>query len=107
MDPTVRLNVRMKANSRSAIGELARRFGLAAHVLRHWESMGLLEPARDGIGQRTYGEADALEDRIAKATSAKLFIEHALSCPTPFDQCPHAKEQIAARIPPLKSRTEH
>ena len=28
------------------IGELAARFGLATHVLRHWEDMGLLSPAR-------------------------------------------------------------
>ena len=40
------------------IGDLAERFGLAAHVLRHWESMGLLRPGRDGSGRRRYGEAD-------------------------------------------------
>ncbi|MZG18734.1 MerR family DNA-binding transcriptional regulator, partial [Streptomyces sp. SID5914] len=28
------------------IGALAARFGLAAHVLRHWEAMGLLHPGR-------------------------------------------------------------
>ncbi|MET7396965.1 MerR family transcriptional regulator [Dactylosporangium sp. NPDC005572] len=43
---------------KSSIGELARRFGLATHVLRHWESMGLLTPARDETGRRVYGEAD-------------------------------------------------
>ncbi|KAA9150720.1 MerR family transcriptional regulator [Amycolatopsis acidicola] len=36
-----------------AIGEVAARFGLPTHVLRHWESVGLLAPARDG-GQRRY-----------------------------------------------------
>ncbi|MFB7449027.1 MerR family transcriptional regulator [Streptomyces sp. NPDC056194] len=36
------------------IGELAGRFGLATHVLRHWESAGLLEPARDTHGRRRY-----------------------------------------------------
>ena len=40
----------------------------------------------------------ALEERIAKATAAKQLIEHALECPLPFDRCPHAKEQIAARM---------
>jgi DNA-binding transcriptional MerR regulator len=110
-------------------------------VLRHWESSGLLEPSRDGVGQRRYGAPDVeriamiimgkeaglsladlrtlfsadnprehpellrrhvavLEERIAKATAAKQLIEHAMSCPSPFHQCPHAKEQIAARIPP-------
>ncbi|MGA4541543.1 MerR family transcriptional regulator [Uniformispora flossi] len=39
------------------IGDLAARFGLATHVLRHWESMGLLRPGRDTAGRRRY-EAD-------------------------------------------------
>ncbi|WP_228829630.1 MerR family transcriptional regulator [Nocardia beijingensis] len=33
-----------------SIGELAARFGLATHVLRHWEDVGLLAPRRDGAG---------------------------------------------------------
>lgn len=37
------------------IGELAARFGLATHVLRHWEDAGLLLPARDPAGRRRYG----------------------------------------------------
>ncbi|MGW3565501.1 MerR family transcriptional regulator [Streptomyces sp. NPDC000941] len=36
------------------IGSLAERFGLATHVLRHWESMGLLQPHRDRGGRRRY-----------------------------------------------------
>ncbi|MGI5149963.1 MerR family transcriptional regulator [Plantactinospora sp. CA-294935] len=39
------------------IGELAARFGLATHVLRHWEEMGLLSPARRVAGRRVYGPA--------------------------------------------------
>ena len=31
-----------------SIGELAERFGLETHVLRHWESEGLLEPEAPG-----------------------------------------------------------
>jgi MerR family copper efflux transcriptional regulator len=133
---TVPVNVHMK----SSIGALARRFGLATHVLRHWESMGLLSPARDAGGQRIYGETDVarvamilmgkeaglglrelqvllseanpmhhadllrrhvtvLEQRIAQAKAAKDLIEHALACPLSFDDCPHAREQIAARVP--------
>ncbi|TDC78740.1 MerR family transcriptional regulator [Streptomyces hainanensis] len=38
-----------------SIGELAGRFGLATHVLRHWESVGLLVPDRAPGGQRRYG----------------------------------------------------
>ncbi|RMI37884.1 MerR family transcriptional regulator [Actinomadura harenae] len=123
------------------IGELAERFGLPAHVLRYWESMGLLEPARDGSGRRTYDASDLarvalilmgkeagltlremrtlmstpnpmdhrdllirhvaeLERRIAQSRAAKDLIEHALSCPLSFAECPHAQARIAARIPP-------
>ncbi len=123
------------------IGELAGRFGLPTHVLRHWESMGLLAPARAPGGQRRYGQADLarvamilmgkdaglglrdlrevlstenpmdhadllrrhvteLDRRLAETQAAKDFIEHALACPLRFDECPHAREQVAARIPP-------
>ncbi|MFF3841419.1 MerR family transcriptional regulator [Streptomyces sp. NPDC001930] len=40
------------------IGALAARFGLATHVLRHWEAVGLLHPARDAGGRRRYGADD-------------------------------------------------
>ncbi|WP_454197378.1 MerR family transcriptional regulator [Nocardia sp. Marseille-Q1738] len=42
-----------------SIGELAARFGLATHVLRHWEDAGLLAPRRDGAGRRRYRDDDA------------------------------------------------
>jgi DNA-binding transcriptional MerR regulator len=38
-----------------SIGELADRFGLATHVLRHWEDVGLLSPTRRVAGRRVYG----------------------------------------------------
>jgi DNA-binding transcriptional MerR regulator len=38
-----------------SIGDLAARFGLATHVLRHWEDEGLLTPARRAAGRRVYG----------------------------------------------------
>jgi MerR family copper efflux transcriptional regulator len=37
-----------------SIGSLAARFDLAPHVLRHWESMGLLSPATRVNGRRYY-----------------------------------------------------
>jgi MerR family copper efflux transcriptional regulator len=40
------------------IGDVAQRFGLATHVLRHWESMGLLSPVRAGGDRRHYGPGD-------------------------------------------------
>jgi len=41
-----------------SIGEIAGHFGLATHVLRHWETMGLLSPARAAGGRRRYGHSD-------------------------------------------------
>ena len=59
MFASLRLNVDMKSSGTAfAIGEIAQRFGLATHVLRHWESMGLLTPARIS-GQRRYTTDDA------------------------------------------------
>src|ERR1700747_358684 len=51
------------------IGELAARFGVAAHVLRHWEDMGLLSPARRVAGRRVYGPAHVT--RVAEITLGK------------------------------------
>lgn len=125
-------------SSELTIGQLGRRFGLATHVLRHWESVGLLAPARAAGGQRRYGEDDlfrvaiilmskeagvglreveeflssggdktvlrnhlaVLERRIDEAKAAKELIEHALECPLGIEDCPHARSEIAARIPP-------
>lgn len=53
------VNVHMKSSPTDlTIGELATRFGLATHVLRHWESMGLLTPPRTTAGQRRYGPSE-------------------------------------------------
>jgi DNA-binding transcriptional MerR regulator len=51
------------------IGEVARRFGLATHVLRHWERVGLLEPARVEGARRRYGTEDLY--RVAAILLAK------------------------------------
>lgn len=66
----VRLNADMKSSGGDlvGIGEIAERFGLATHVLRHWESMGLLSPARCS-GRRRYGQDDLY--RVAVILRAK------------------------------------
>ena len=51
------------------IGELAGRVGVATHVLRHWEDMGLLSPARRVAGRRVYGPADL--SRVAEIQICK------------------------------------
>ena len=57
---SVDLQVDMKANPQPqwSVGELAKRFGLETHVLRHWEDEGLLQPSRDTSGYRRYGPDD-------------------------------------------------
>ncbi|MEU8236192.1 MerR family transcriptional regulator [Actinoplanes sp. NPDC048967] len=52
-----------------SIGELADRFGLATHVLRHWEDMELLTPERRVAGQRVYRTADVT--RVAEILLGK------------------------------------
>jgi len=37
------------------IADTASRHGLPAHVLRHWEDVGVLEPGRTSTGHRRYG----------------------------------------------------
>ena len=40
------------------IGELSRRTGVRARLLRYYEEQGLLDPERDSNGYRSYGAAD-------------------------------------------------
>jgi len=52
-----------------SIGEVADRFGLETHVLRHWEDMRLLSPGRDSAGRRRYGRDDVV--RVATVIRSK------------------------------------
>lgn len=67
------------------IGELARSFGTATHVLRHWESAGVLEPARRTGGQRRYTDDQrcqvALILRAQRAEMSLARIREALDAP--------------------------
>lgn len=65
----LRLNVDMKSSVTMSIGEVAGHFGLATHVLRHWETMGLLSPARATAGRRRYDRSDL--HRVAAILLAK------------------------------------
>ena len=73
MQTIVRVNVDMKSNPRDlsalSIGETAGRFGLATHVLRHWEGIGLLCPERDENDRRVYSPGDLY--RVAVILRAK------------------------------------
>lgn len=62
-----------------AIGELAARFGLSTHVLRHWEAVGLLAP----LGGR----------------AAVALLDHAAECPAAdFRSCPDFTAKVAAYV---------
>jgi MerR family transcriptional regulator, copper efflux regulator len=52
-----------------SIGDTAARFALPTHVLRHWEDVGLLAPARDGGGRRRYNDEDVV--RVAVIVRSK------------------------------------
>ena len=68
MPAMVGLNADMKS-SPMTIGEVADHFGLPTHVLRHWESVGLLAPARVEGGRRRYTGDDLV--RVATIVRAK------------------------------------
>ena len=52
-----------------SVGEIAERFGLETHVLRYWEDVGLLAPARDRAGRRRYCADDVV--RVGVILSSK------------------------------------
>jgi MerR family copper efflux transcriptional regulator len=108
-----------------SIGELAARFGLATHVLRHWEDVGLLVPRRRVAGRRVYDDthvARVAEIQLCKAAGftlddirelddparrraklesqlAEKMLEHGLRCRHPDHRaCPRFQEMVLARV---------
>lgn len=88
-----------------SIGDLAQHFGLATHVLRHWESVGLLAPRRSPTGQRLYGLADRY--RVAAILQAKKAgmglgdIRAMLTAVTPAERTAflqHQRDELIRRI---------
>jgi MerR family copper efflux transcriptional regulator len=95
----VGLNADMKS-----IGEVAARFGLPAHVLRHWEAEGLLAPARAG-GRRCYTDADVYRVAaivISKEAGFGLADTRAMlaarSAPVRHEVMARHRERLLARI---------
>jgi DNA-binding transcriptional MerR regulator len=56
------------------IGELSRRTGVGAHLLRYYEAQGLLEPGRGANGYREY-----TDDAILTVTQIRGLLEAGLS----------------------------
>lgn len=55
------------------IGEAARKVGIPAHRLRHYEDVGLLTPGRTASGYRSYETADVDRARLITALFATGF----------------------------------
>lgn len=63
-------------SSQMSIGDLAGQFGLATHVLRHWEDVGLLAPERDTAGRRRYGRTELVRvATILRSQAAGMSLE--------------------------------
>ncbi len=52
-----------------SVGDVAAQFDLPTNVLRHWEAVGLLAPARDSAGRRRYSRDDVR--RVAAVLRSK------------------------------------
>ncbi|WP_344004419.1 MerR family transcriptional regulator [Streptomyces thermocarboxydovorans] len=87
-----------------SIGALAERFGLATHVLRHWEAMGLLTPVRDAAGRRRYGSADLTRVAvILRAKEAGLSLRSIRSLTAAGDPA-RRRDILSAEAEALRSR---
>jgi DNA-binding transcriptional MerR regulator len=96
------------------IGELSRRTGVAAHLLRYYEAQGLLEPERASSGYREYGpEAVLAVVQIRKLLDAGLStqeIGYLLPCATGADPvlepCAELLDVLRARLEEMDRRIE-
>jgi DNA-binding transcriptional MerR regulator len=95
------------------IGELSRRTGVGAHLLRYYEAQGLLEAGRSANGYRDYPEDAVLTVmRIKGLLGAGLStkdIAYVLPCAsggaTPdFEPCDELLDGIRARLDELDER---
>jgi DNA-binding transcriptional MerR regulator len=72
------------------VGQLARRVGLTAKALRHYDRVGLLAPAfvEDGTGYRFYGPEQVAHARLVQLLrSVDVPLEHVRAClATPVDE---------------------
>ncbi|MFI1352365.1 MerR family transcriptional regulator [Streptomyces sp. NPDC020898] len=88
------------------IGELSRRTGVVARLLRYYEEQGLLSPDRDSSGYRVYApDAPHVVARIRGMLAAGLTtdaIREMLPCATDtgpgIDPCPDVLRTMAAHL---------
>lgn len=96
------------------IGELSRRTGVGAHLLRYYEAQGLLEPGRGANDYREY-----TDDAILTVTQIRGLLEAGLStqdirfllpCATgaapDLEPCPELLATLRARLHGLDERID-
>jgi DNA-binding transcriptional MerR regulator len=96
------------------IGELSRRTGVPAHLLRYYESQGLLEPTRRLSGYRDYrDDAVLVVTQIRKLLDAGLStqeIAYILPCATgggpDLEPCPEVISLLRSRLDGLDERID-
>lgn len=96
------------------IGELSRRTGVHAHLLRYYEAQGLLEPARGSSGYRDYADDAVLTvTQIRKLLDAGLSTEEigaVLPCATgtapELEPCSEVLDTLKARLRGLDERID-
>lgn len=114
MQLRLRLNVDMKSSAQDmTIGQLAGHFGLAPHVLRHWESAGVLTPRTRVGGKRRYGReqlARVAFIQLAKDVGFGLEqIRRILDAPDPASQRAEIRrrhQQLESRLAELRTAQE-
>jgi MerR family transcriptional regulator, copper efflux regulator len=84
------------------IGEAAAELGIEAHVLRHWEQVGVLTVRRDGNGYRVYDD-NALEQArtVLKLRGVGLSLPEVAAAMAPTKSA--AQAVVRAKIAALES----
>lgn len=96
------------------IGELSRRTGVPAHLLRYYEAQGLLEPARSAGGYREYTVTAVLTvtqiRRLLEAGLSTQEIASLLPCASgaapELEPCPELLDVMRARLRELDERID-
>ncbi|MGF1545163.1 MAG: MerR family transcriptional regulator, partial [Parvularculaceae bacterium] len=87
------------------IGDVARRTGLSARALRHYEAEGLLAPARSENGRRAYGPREL--ERLARLRLLKkagiTLAQIRLQPPLAGDDRPNYATLVQARLEALQA----
>jgi len=86
------------------IGELAGRCGTSTRMLRYYEQQGLLPDRRDGLGYRSYTEADV---RLVQEILALQRIGFTLAEARPFVECLRAGHDAGDACPASRSVYRH